>query len=1245
MKTPQTSLSVFVLQFILIFWLSLATSPADNSRPYWNDPEIIQMNRLAPRAHFIAYPDVASAKLGGVLKRADAPFRQSLNGTWKFHYSTTPEFRPKDFYKPNFDTSNWHSIAVPLNWQMAGFGIPIYNNSFFPFNSNPPYIDQSFNPVGSYKRSFSVPKNWDGRRILIHFAGVDSAFTLWLNGKEVGYSEGSRTPAEFDITPFLVKGKNDLAVEVIRFSTGAWLEDQDMWRLSGIFRDVELISQPAGERLSDFALQTPLDATYTDATLELTCTFEKPDKGSVQIIVFDENSQQILTEKSTITQGIATFKNPVKSPKLWSAETPNLYQLLISHYDSKGKLIEVVPWKFGFRWSEMKNNRQLINGMPVVIAGVNRHEHSDTHGHYCTLEEMRQDVIQMKQLNFNAVRTSHYPNVPEFYALCDEYGLYVNNEANIEGHGHQGIPKMAIFDASHLDRMQRMVERDKNFTSVISWSLGNESGRHGAHDTNYTWTKSCDPRPVCYQRHHKDSTFTDYNSTFYKRSWELAVFAKKPTNLMMIMSEYAHAMGNSSGNMKEYWTTFWAENNVQGAFAWDWKDQGIRLPVPERSWITIPGVDADNLLVEGEQITKDGLRGILYFCHGSEPDIPTPWTIHMTLRTAPKSNDALAFFPLFGRDSTRGAVFMEKNALVFQNFSGNRNKLIAPLPDTFFDGKKHTITVAVDKKEVTFFSDEKKLTTIKLTKPFKAKWKGYVAFGPGVGTALVPQRIEANAPTLLAAQLLEGVCDPAKIDLSKSIVSLDFSQPIKVLHHRPAGGHFFAYGGYWENRRGHLNPGNFCMNGIVSADNTAHPGAYAFKYVQQPFDTQAINEKNGTIAIHNRHFFKKLDDTYLLNWSLTADGQIIQSGTLPKLRIPPQKTKELILPIKPVTFNSGVEYRVQVTYELRKPTPWAKAGHRIAWDDFQIAYTPKPPVFSNEHPIAIKETSNHLKLTGQGFSVGFDKKQGTLVSYIADKDELLAGPLQLDFWRGTTDNDRGYHIERNSPWDKIKTISNPQFSHKKTETFHRIDITGDLGKTGATLGMSFDVHPDGQILIQTHYTPSSLKLEKSERTVGILPRIGLRVEVATSLTQLSWYGHGPRETYSDRNYELIGRYSNTVDGLFFDYSRPQESGNIHGVRQALLSNGGNRGIEILASAKAPVEVSVRRHTSKELNTYKYNYQLPPSNRVFLNIDGRVNGLAGMDTWGAKPLTPYQVSEGKPLSYQFILRGTHLHFSK
>jgi len=1217
--------------------------------PYWNDVSVVAVNRLAPRAHFVAYPDTKSAQKGDG-HRADAPLRQSLNGTWKFHYSTTPDARPKDFYQTKFDTSKWNKIVVPKNWQMAGFGVPIYNNSTFSFNSKPPYIDQSFNPVGSYKRSFTVPEGWDGRRILMHFAGVDSAFTLWVNGKEVGYSEGSRTPAEFDVTQYLTKGKNDLAVEVIRFSSGAWLEDQDFWRLSGIFRDVELISQPAGERLRDFTLLTPLDADYKNASFNLDVDFEKSSGGQVAIELKDARGQVVLSDQSKIGDGgRVSFKKPVKSPKLWSAEEPNLYQLTITHRDRQGKVVEVVPWKVGFRWSEIKNKQFMVNGKPVVIAGVNRHEHSMDGGHYCTVKEMRADLTLMKQLNFNSVRTCHYPNTPEFYALCAELGLYVNDEANIESHGDQRMPNRPDMAKSHHHRMQRMIARDKNFASICSWSLGNESGRGGAHNDNYTWAKEHDPRPVGYQRHGSND-YTDFNSAFYMSPGGVAGYARGKKNMPLIQSEYAHAMGNSSGNLKEYWKPHWENNLAQGGFVWDWKDQGLKLPVPERSWVTIPGVDSTDLLVEGKQITRKGLQGILYFGDRNQPKIGGSWTIHMKLRTAAKSADSLAFYPLFSKDSSIGAVFMEKNALVFQSFGKDRNKLIVQLPDGFFDGKEHRITVIKSSKRVTFFVDGEKLASPALIHPLKSKWKGYIAFGPAVGTALVPDRLNATAPTLLEAKLLNGEFRPNQIAEQKGLVTIDFTKPVKTLNHQPAGGHFFAYGGYWENRRGHSNPGNFCMNGVIGADNQLHPGAYAFQYVQQPLGIDPVDAKSGLVSIRNRNFFKSFGSDIKTEWSLTANGKVIQSGELAGFSIEPQETKKVKLPYTMPALKPGVEYRAQVTYQLAQDTSWAKAGHRIGWSDFQVAYTPAKPRFSGGE-LKVVEDSKVLTIRGKGFEVSFDKSQGTLTSYKAEGHELLAGPLMPDFWRGTTDNDRSYGQNRLTDWMALESISNPKLTHRKTRDSHLVSATGDLGATGAKIALFFNVHGDGQVEVKVDFTPKSEtvvkvtkngkagKKKKSKKVKSqIIPRFGLRVPVAKSLTTLDWYGHGPRETYIDRNYEIIGSFTKTVDQMFTDYSRPQEYGNIHGVRHAQLGDGAGHGLQIIASAEAPVNISARRYKSQTLEVYKYSYQLPPSDAVYLNIDYRVNGVAGINTWGARPLPEYQLNADKAMSYQFILRG-------
>lgn len=1190
--------------------------------PYWNDVEVVQINRLPPHAYFLTYPDAAQAVFG-----AKTPFRRSLNGQWKFKWSDTPENRPADFFKPDFNTTDWDEIQVPLSWQMAGFGIPLYLNNTFPFNSKPPFIDQSFNPVGCYKRTFTLSNDWKNRQVLIHFAGVDSAFTLWVNGHEVGYSEGSRTPAEFDITKYLIDGENDLAVEVIRFSSGSWLEDQDFWRLSGIFRDVELISRPAGQRLHDFTLRTPLDAKYKNATLELEFEFENAQGGSVEAVLSDAEGKVVYTLNAPIKNEVASIRQPVHAPKLWSAETPYLYHLQITHRDAAGQVVEVVPWRFGFRSSEMKNGRLLVNGKPIVIAGVNRHEHSKTGGHYVTRAEMIRDLLTMKRLNFNAVRTCHYPNVPEFYSLCDEYGIYVTDEANIESHGDQSIPSMPAFAASHHYRMQRMVERDKNVTSVITWSLGNESGRGGAHNDNYTWAKANDSRPIGYQRH-GENEFTDYNAAFYVSPSGVASYANnKAKTKPLIQSEYAHAMGNSSGNMKEYWDVYWEDNSAQGAFAWDWIDQGLEMPVPARAWIDIPGTDADFLMVEGEQPDVNGLRGILYFGHDSEPQFKAPWTVQLRLRTAPKSSDDLAFFPLFSKDSSIGAVFMEKNKLVFQNFGKDRNKLAVALPDAFFDGGEHELAVTQHGKEVSFFCDGKLLKKLPLKYPFKKKWNGFLAFGAGVGTPLVRPQLVDYAPTLLTAKLVAGEDD--------TLLDIDFRKPVVVKASAPAEGTFFAYGGYFGNRRGIASPGNFCMNGVVNSAGKPHPGGYAFKYVQQPFDTQAVDLEKGKFTIHNRNFFQPLENHIVCNWTIVEDGEEIQSGTLANLNVAPQETKEVSIPWKKFERLPGKEYFLQLRYTLAADTLWAKAGYLVAWDQFQLAYEPKVPMFGKT-ALKLKEDGDLLAIGNRAFSVAFSKEAGTLVSYKLDGKELLAGALVPDFWRALTDNDKPPKIA-NPLWREVDGLTNPKLSHRKVSTgHHRVEVTADLKPVGASVELNFNVHGDGQVEVECGLTKVPEFNQKAKRKQDGLMRFGLRVPMAKELTQLDWYGRGPLETYCDRNFEFIGRYSNTVDGLFTDYSRPQENGNLSGVRRAFLGNG-TVGLEIIGSAENPLNVSVRRHRHQTLEAVKYSYQLPPSDAVYLNIDHQLMGLGGITSWGQRPLENYQL-KSKPMSYCFILRG-------
>lgn len=587
MHRYKSSFSI-LLSFLMftLFSTSLMAQTQD-----WENPEIISINRELSRATVLPFNE------GGL--KIDDPGKElsqylDLNGKWKFNWVKTPEARPVDFYKQEFDSSSWKTIDVPSNWQMFGYGIPIYVNTRYPFEKNPPFIKHDDNPVGSYLRKFNVPENWKDKEVFINFDGVESAFYLWINGKKVGYSQGSRLAAEFNITKFLKPGENSLAVEVYRWSDGSYLECQDFWRLSGIYRDVYLEALPK-VRIRDFEIKTDLDTNYVNADLNVTVKVANHSdqaaiKPTIELTLFDNNGKLVsadpLTSKKNVyihPQGESIFllKSRVFHPGKWSAEKPNLYSLLISLKDGEGKLLHTATANVGFREVEIKGGQLLVNGQPILIKGVNRHEHDPDSGHYLTHESMENDILIMKKFNINTVRTSHYPNDPYWYDLCDRYGIYLIDEANVESHGIGYKPENTLanrpeWQEAHLDRIRRMVERDKNHPSIIIWSMGNEAGDGTAFEAASDWIHQRDPsRPVHYERAGRRD-HTDIVCPMYSRIESIVAYAKEKQDRPLILCEYAHAMGNAVGNLQEYWDAIEAYDHLQGGSIWDWVDQGLR---------------------------------------------------------------------------------------------------------------------------------------------------------------------------------------------------------------------------------------------------------------------------------------------------------------------------------------------------------------------------------------------------------------------------------------------------------------------------------------------------------------------------------------------------------------------------------------------------------------------------------------------------------------------------------------------
>ncbi|MGB7068880.1 MAG: glycoside hydrolase family 2 TIM barrel-domain containing protein [Pyrinomonadaceae bacterium] len=593
----RSAFLIFSAFFLSPLFLFAQTLPAE-----LQTPDIVSINRMPMRAHAFAFEN---RQLAAKREKEKSAHFLSLNGNWKFNWVQDPNKRPLDFYKPDYNDSGWKDFTVPANWEVNGYGLPIYVNHPYEFTGkkkmraqlNPPFdIPENNNPVGSYRKTFTIPAGWDGRQIFIHLGAVKSAFFIWINGKKVGYSEDSKLAAEFDITNYVKPGENLVALEVYRWSDGSYLECQDMWRISGIERDVYLYSTPKID-VRDFNVAATLDKTYKNGLLDINVNVDnyridtrtlhsKPDAFSIAVELTDAEGHIMWTEESgpkTVLGNYNSwvgFKTEIPSVKQWSAEMPYLYTLYITLKNAAGEVIEVIPQRVGFRSVEIVGSDFLINGKRVFLKGVNRHEHHPTRGHALTRDDMRKDMEMMKKLNVNAVRHSHYPPDPYWMELCDEFGLYVVDEANIESHGRGYDLEYTLANDRkwrnpHFERIRRMYERDKNFPSVVTWSLGNEAGNGVNMYESYEWLKKADStRPVQYERAEFDFN-TDMIVPQYPDPDWLVAYSKGKENRPLIMSEFAHIMGNSLGNYKDYWDVIESQPRLQGGFIWEWIDQGI----------------------------------------------------------------------------------------------------------------------------------------------------------------------------------------------------------------------------------------------------------------------------------------------------------------------------------------------------------------------------------------------------------------------------------------------------------------------------------------------------------------------------------------------------------------------------------------------------------------------------------------------------------------------------------------------
>jgi len=1080
MKQPRFLASCLVLAAALAVSAIPLTLRADEAPPAWADESRLPEGTEPPAATMVVFGDVASAQKR---TREHSPFVASLNGTWTFHQVSHPSKRGAtgEFWRTDFDDAGWGTIPVPANVELEGHGIPIYTNVQYPWKANtPPDIAGEYNPVSSYRRTFTVPAAWAGREVFLTFDGVESFFTLWLNGEKLGFSKDSRTPATFRLSSKLKAGENLLAVEVIRWCDGSYLEDQDFWRLSGIFRDVYLWSTPQ-VHVRDFEVKTTVGAL---ADFELAGELRNYGADDAQVGVrftLRDPAGQVIASDGPVVSGLAAgatrrfrFRRQIRDPRAWSAERPELHQLMIEVVDGAGRTTEVIPWRVGFRTAGVHAGQFLVNDMPVLMRGVNRHEHDPDLGHVMTRERMIQDIVLMKRNNINAVRTSHYPNVPEWYDLCDEYGLYVVDEANIESHGmgygEHTLAKADSWAAAHMDRTVRMVERDKNHASIVTWSLGNEAGSGDNFRKTYAWVKKRDPsRPVQYENPRNAET-SDIVCPMYPPPAAVERYAALPREKPFIMCEYSHAMGNSNGDIWAYWRPIYAgARYVQGGFIWDWVDQGLRTPVP----------------------------------------------------------------------------------------------------------------------------------------------------------------------------------------VSRTVVPLEHPKSIPL---DPRLGTFFAYGGTF-GPPGVASDGNFCANGLVTADRVPHPGLAEVKKVYQPVQVAVGDLERQQVVITNWADFQALDTWLDGAWRIVADGRVVQEGRLDLAGIAPRKAKTLRVPFALFNAEAETEYFLELSFATRAASPWAPAGHEVAWEQIKLPHGAHflEPWPARGDPLTVADTDDAIAVTGTGFSAVISRASGLLVSLKSGDVELLEKPLGPHFWRAPVDNDRGNRMAEIRPAMNSWTAPGSGIWRHAHESFtvtsidvstgggHEvwIRVAGVLPEVQAGLELTWVVRSAGYLLVEQRLLPPA------DFTMAEMPRFGTQMTLRPGFDHLAWLGKGPHETYWDRQDARVGLYRGRVRDQYFDYIKPQETGNKEAVRWVALTDDQGRGLLAAATLKRShlLSVNALHPTTEDLfcasqQENYYPYQMPQRDTVTLNIDLKQRGLGGDDSWGALPHEPFRLREWPvELRYRLhVLRG-------
>lgn len=1262
----------------------------------WYDQRgTFQVNREKAHTSFIPF---ATKEQAVARVKEDSPYYQLLNGTWKFSLADSPHTRNTEFYHTDYDVSGWDDITVPSNWQTQGYDHPKYTDTRLPWEGvEIPALGVAptlYNPVGSYRKDFTTPKDWAGKEVFVSFQGVESAFYVWVNGQSVGYSEDSYTAAEFDISKYLnPPGENNtIAVQVYRWSDGSYLEDQDFIRLSGIFRDVFLYCKDKQASIFDFKYTTDLDDGYVNADLGIQATIRRFDETgaencTMEAVLLADDGKEVVRKTFPVSfeggEAVISDTIPVSNPRKWSAEDPNLYQLVLSLKGPDQTVIETAGCNVGFREVSIINNgtnqaQIIINGQPIMFKGVNRHETMPESGRHITEESMIEDITLMKQYNINAVRNSHYPNDPRWYDLCDEYGLYMIDEANIESHGvNNELPQSdPQWIEACKDRMTSAIERSKVHPCILLWSLGNESSDGDTWAELGKLCKELDPTRLVHYEGDRDIPEVDVWSRMYRRVNQPDVMDKKANPLVWwgnygtkpaLQCEYAHAMGNGIGNLKEYWDVYEAYPILQGGFIWDWVDQSISQPVPVEHRLKNAGADLpvtlkgslsdqgkDGKALEGYAVCYND-KALAF--NGKQPFTleayvyPEEGTASSPIIT--KGNDEWECTESYGLQ--RKVFYDEKSGEPVKDYlefyiyntqwnedDGVYTKVSAAI-DTPADwaGRWHHIAGTYDGEKLILYLDDKEAATAKDT-------HGIARGGNAVGIG-ADVTYDAQNPNVPA--VFNGLIDNVRIynkaltakelkDTSRkadqsSVVWLDFEGTEDVTYPQDT---YLTFGGDWQDiPAGNPNNKNFCSNGLLSADRKVQPELVEVKKLYQNIGLKNSDVLHGKILAENKYLFTKLDQ-FDGTWQLLEDGTVIQSGsfTPEELAIDPLSRGILTAPYTMPELKPGAEYFLNVSFALKEDTSWAGAGHQVAWEQFALPFdVPEAEAAAAEKmgSLTLEEKEDSAAITGSDFSLHFNKKTGTIDSLtFHDKELIQSGPIP-NFWRAPTDSDLGYYSQleladwRYAGEDRVITETSVK---QDSDSQITISVTAALPtRTESGWRQVYTVYGTGDVKVTSTLEPGSADLP-------MIPEIGNMLTIPKEFSNITWYGRGPEENYIDRRTGYnVGIYRDLADHFFNDYIKPQETGNRTDVRWVSLTN--DEGLGLLVKAEKPMEFNALNYTPEQLTNALHSYLLPKGQDITLRLNMRQMGLGGDNSWGAKPLEKYQNPSNKTYEYTYTLK--------